>query len=623
MTIRDIVYKKNNGDFIVLKNQTSPVDIPGDPGDIYEVWVSNVKQNASLGQLPETPIIKSFIGAEKTTRIIDGKSYDIYKFIVNGKIEFSYGGQLDYLMIAGGGGGGCFYAGAGGGGAGGYLSGTVEVLSDKEYSINVGKGGRGARGGAVQNNGTTNGTNTSAFGLTAIGGGFGGSGTDGQDGGSGGGGSFNNGSGGAGAPGQGNGGGDGEDLDNPANRSGGGGGGAGGPGDPGLGDGEGALGGPGVLNDITGDSVYYATGGSSVGSGAEAGIVNPRPGGMPSLKSRQGNTDRIGSGVYNGAGGSAGLDSSGRNVAWDGADGVLYIRVRTPESQNIVENPATVGSSSVSPNRIVDANNGKTYDVYEFTSNGSIELTSAGLVEYLVVAGGGGGGIGAYNRGCGGGGGGGVRTGSLSVLANTYNVTVGVGGLGGINHDQQIDTNLVNRSPMSGGYSEVFGIVSYGGGYGSSDYIYGGSGGSGGGAAQSGSSTSPGYSAFGQGNPGGNSHSDSNNAGGGGGAGSTGSDGSSNSGGDGGIGVFSSIDGVGKLYGGGGGGSSYNFSIRGGSGNGGGGDAFNADLSQTPAKNGVDGTGGGGGGSGYGRNDPSYVSGNGGSGIVIIRVEVQ
>jgi hypothetical protein len=77
---------------------------------------------------------------------------------------------IEYLIVAGGGGGGCLAKG-GGGGAGGYLSGTLN-LSTGSYSIVVGTGGNGS----VPGNPivfASNGLNSTAFSLTAIGGGRG------------------------------------------------------------------------------------------------------------------------------------------------------------------------------------------------------------------------------------------------------------------------------------------------------------------------------------------------------------------------------------------------------------------------------------------------------------------
>ena len=72
------------------------------------------------------------------------------------------------LVVAGGGGGGGGYEG-GGGGAGGFIETSATIDSGSYYSIQVGTGGLGATNPIVP----TNGVNSSAFGLTAIGGGRG------------------------------------------------------------------------------------------------------------------------------------------------------------------------------------------------------------------------------------------------------------------------------------------------------------------------------------------------------------------------------------------------------------------------------------------------------------------
>ena len=165
-----------------------------------------------------------------------------------------------YLIVAGGGGGGTANntGRGGGGGAGGLLSGSTNLYTGTTYSVTVGTGGAGglANGGAggVDTRGQ-NGTNSTALGLTAIGGGGAGGGKDsayknGKSGGSGGGGGeiFGGGSGGSGTAGQGNAGASG------SGSSGGGGGGAGGAG-------SGGTGGAGISNSITGSAITYARGG--------------------------------------------------------------------------------------------------------------------------------------------------------------------------------------------------------------------------------------------------------------------------------------------------------------------------------------------------------------------------
>jgi hypothetical protein len=126
-------------------------------------------------------------------------------FIVSG-VGGGETGQIEYLIVAGGGGGGG--DDGGGGGAGGFRTGITTITSSI-YPIVVGNGGPGGTGSSPKIIGS-NGQPSSAFGLTATGGGGGnteGSGNpSGSPGGSGGGGcgGFGHTPGGSGIPGQGN-----------------------------------------------------------------------------------------------------------------------------------------------------------------------------------------------------------------------------------------------------------------------------------------------------------------------------------------------------------------------------------------------------------------------------------
>jgi len=212
-------------------------------------------------------------GGDSVTDItVGGISYRVHQFTTVGTSTFTVtaGGEIEYLVAAGGGGGG-FALVDGGGGAGGLLkfiageSNNSEVaplsIVPSNYSISVGDGGIAGFGSGEDRHGRR-GQNSSAFNLTAIGGGGGvgstNTGTPEKDGGSGGGG--RSGStiplyqlGGSGTAGQGFKGGD----------DGGGGGGAAGAGNDGA---NGGSGGPGVASSISGSSITYSIGGS-VGSG--------------------------------------------------------------------------------------------------------------------------------------------------------------------------------------------------------------------------------------------------------------------------------------------------------------------------------------------------------------------
>lgn len=211
---------------------------------------------------------------------INGRPYRLHYFTETGTdtLSVTAGGEVEYLIVAGGGSGGTTYAdggyndGGGGGGAGGFLAGFAGVATGN-YSIIVGNGGQPGN----NDNRGTNGENSSAFGLTAIGGGAGGSSSfedtstgekyTGANGGSGGGGSggwtYPDGdkpAGGSGVLGQGNSGGTGGGQNDSATQQrAGGGGGAGSPGqDAGFNSGNG---GSGILSSITGENKFYAGGG--------------------------------------------------------------------------------------------------------------------------------------------------------------------------------------------------------------------------------------------------------------------------------------------------------------------------------------------------------------------------
>lgn len=91
-----------------------------------------------------------------------GYTYVVFKN--NGNITFNKSGSVEYLIIGGGGSGGNNFGG--GGGAGEVISGSINVNSNT-YSITVGSGGSSG-------DNPSNGNSSSAFGITAIGGGHGG-----------------------------------------------------------------------------------------------------------------------------------------------------------------------------------------------------------------------------------------------------------------------------------------------------------------------------------------------------------------------------------------------------------------------------------------------------------------
>ena len=202
-------------------------------------------------------------GGTITTYTDSGTNYRVHSFTSSGTFTNTISGlSATYLIVAGGGGAGSDSDTGGGGGAGGLLTGTTSP-SVAGHSISVGSGGSG---GAVSNGGQyapwkrgTTGGNSSAFGLTAYGGGWGNtrvSGSAGGSGGSGGGGGDNgNQPGGSGTSGQGHSGGGNTAMNSHSGNDQGGGGGAGGAG-------SGRHPGAGVSSSITGTAVVYSRGGT-------------------------------------------------------------------------------------------------------------------------------------------------------------------------------------------------------------------------------------------------------------------------------------------------------------------------------------------------------------------------
>ncbi len=271
-----------------------------------------------------------------------------------------------------------------------------------------------------------------------------------------------------------------------------------------------------------------------------------------------------------------------------------------------------------------------TYYYRTFTANGTLTVSGSDLIaDLLVIAGGASGGTGNLTTGLepedrvrvtyGAGGSGGVLYQASVSLLGSKSVTIGGGGA-----SQTIlsNGNAGSNSNFDGVYTSI------GGGSG------GNSGGSGGGGysnyttdTSSGFGQSGGAGTSGQGNAGGNGFLATSLAsvasGGGGGAGATGSNGTSTVGGNGGNGTstYSSwgsatstgqnISGTYWFAGGGGGGANSS-----GTGGNGGGTAGNNGASSSSASAN---TGGGSGSTSNGTNSTIYSSGNGGSGIVIVR----
>ena len=538
-----------------------------------------------------------------------------------------------YLIVAGGGGGGNGTSQgyeAGGGGAGGVLQGNVN-LTATTYPIVVGNGGASA----------TQGQNSSAFGLTAVGGGAGGSSPGGGGaGGSGGGGAHSNTTAGTGTAGQGFAGGQ------PGQGSSGGGG--GGAGEAGNTDGLGE-GGDGVGSNISGNTVFYGGGGAAFHAptqGNNAGPIIGEPGVGGGGQSNQdidtsaalfgANKNAV---ANTGGGGGGGYHTNGTGGGVGGS-GIVIVSYPITAPPAIIAPVCSGGQSTtdVTINNIV-------YRVHQYTTVGTstFTVTSPGnqVFEYLVIAGGGGGG----SQHSSGGGAGGYRcsvpgefSGRLSaaetpltLTAGSYTVVVGAGGAGG-------PANTGATRGSVGGDSQFHTVISTGGGGGGGWAGDNGSnraqGGSGGGAWVSAGSSggNPGAGIAGQGF-GGGAGTDTyqphvgSGGGGAGGPGDQGKTGGRRAAGRGGIGIPSNITGTPTYRASGGGGGSYwsagqtqpaKAEARQGGG-GRGGMAYQSDQAAgTLGLPGAANTGGGGGATGQ----YELPGGAGGSGIVIIRYPI-
>jgi len=264
-------------------------------------------------------------GASITT---DG-DYKYNTFTADGTFTPSADGYVEYLVIAGGGGGGVgllYNIISGGGGAGGYLTGYTAVTGSTAYSIVVGDGGIGGRPDVSI---AANGDNSTALGLTAVGGGGGAVyNSQGATGGSGGGTGLRSSghspfTGGSGTAGQGNDGGNGTQFGGTGTQnSGGGGGGSGTAGGAGS-TGTGGAGGSGTASSITGSAVTRA------GGGGGGGRTTGGSGGSGGGGAGHGGDGAGSNATVNGSGGGGGTSSTGSQYnGGDGSNGIVILRYK-------------------------------------------------------------------------------------------------------------------------------------------------------------------------------------------------------------------------------------------------------------------------------------------------------
>ena len=311
----------------------------------YNFVIRATDAKAAFATQAYTQIVTSTGGSGGTINTTGGYKYHV--FTSSGNFVLTAGGTFEYLIVAGGGAGGSRHGGGGGGG--GYLTST-RTATPQTYSLVVGAGGVGVEGSGTIG---TNGANTSALGLTSIGGGAAGSYDDSQprnanSGGSGGGAGYAGQTRASGTTGQGNAGGI---WGTGANVNGGGGGGAGAVGSDSVtttsGDGGAGL--------QFGDGYYYSGGGGagtwSAGSAGDGGIGGGGGGnaytvsggsvgtGGGSARNSGGNGSQVsdnstltpgGAGGANTGGGGGSADQSGysnyRGVGGNGGSGIVVIR---------------------------------------------------------------------------------------------------------------------------------------------------------------------------------------------------------------------------------------------------------------------------------------------------------
>lgn len=497
------------------------------------------------------------------------------------------------ILVVGGGGSGSGNCG-GGGGAGGLI--YKEGLTVASGTVTVGAGGAQSPDNSKGNNGFNTTVSLGGLNFTAFGGGTGGmyENQAASNGGSGGGGSGSGAVGSATQTGQGgyygNAGGAGAN-----NNRGGGGGGAGSAGEAAASGGKGGDGGAGLEFDISGEKLFYAAGGGggTLNSDTDFGLGGSGIGGNGRGRKNAAPAGAGKAGTGSGGGGAAGGSGSG-SIGGAGGSGVVIIRYTVVPCVKIEENI-------------------KVYSFKNAESETIFRLSKAVKADILVVGGGGAGAnpgaATARQGGAGGGGAGGmIEAQGVYLEAGSYDIIVGRGGI-----SPEAQGNGGNGEPSKILLSGAAKYEAFGGGGGGIKSA-GNNGGSGGG----GSTGAGGTSIGGFGNAGGTGATTHLQAGaGGGGAGGLGGNTvAAGVGGAGGTGKVSSITGVEVVYaaGGGGGTRAGAASALGGSGIGGNGGSGTA-TAPVSATDGAKNTGSGGGG---GRLNER--GGNGGSGIVIIRI---
>jgi hypothetical protein len=282
----------------VTNDTTATVTVPSaiynqGAGTSFDIELTNVDNVTASNS-----ISKSVVALPSGGTITTSGNNRIHTFTSSGTFNSTLPLNARVLVVAGG--GTAANRHGGGGGAGGMIDNPSVSVSTGSYAIIVGAGGAGGQGGGVP----PSGNNSTALGLTAIGGGAGYWSGQSRSGGSGGGAAYQGASPGSGTSGQGNRGG----YSN--GDAGGGGGGAGAVGGNAPSSSRVGAGGAGRASDISGSSVYYAGGGAGAGRGDHS-TNSGGIGGGGSAWGQSGSANTGGGGGGNADTGSGGGGGSG------------------------------------------------------------------------------------------------------------------------------------------------------------------------------------------------------------------------------------------------------------------------------------------------------------------------
>lgn len=336
---------------------------------------STTLNSGTLGVHNNGALSSSTVTAAANTSVMFGRAVSSVanNFVLNGNVSFDLDNSVEYLIAAGGGGGGAWVGGGGGGG--GVLAGSAD-LTGSSYAISVGAGGVGiTHNNTVVQTYSTAGGNSTAFGLTAIGGGSGGNynSVSASAGGSGGGQGANFYSIALGTAGQGYAGGLGDGIGTYGYVAGGGGG-AGGVGGNATTT-RGGAGGIGYATTITGALSYFGGGGGGgvhTGGLAAAGIGGLGGGGNGIADS--GTPAASGTANTGGGGGGAGRVNNMYSQGGAGGSGVVIARYLG----------ASAGSGGTpAPGSGTAAG----YTLHTFNSSGSLSLSAQSVMLGGVVSG--------------------------------------------------------------------------------------------------------------------------------------------------------------------------------------------------------------------------------------------